>query len=130
MYVGSNSHIRLHMLAGEEELIYKFQLYDCGEIKCSVEFMVETINGRVKYQDVDIMHKRRVGWMHVCISLDFIRQNLSMSIDHKLVALPDTSRIRKIFKSNFETVKVSWDVTSNFPEMFTMLNIFTRYKYS
>ena len=67
--------------------------------------------------------KRTIGWMHLCLDYDFTQMNLSVSCDQ---TTPHTVQLTsRIYLNSLEASWVGWN-DHIFPEMFTMLNIFTR----
>ena len=64
---------------------------------------------------------RAYGWMHTCISYDFYDN--SVSLDQQVV---NTDASTDFF--GFQSIRVSWESWApfTFPEMFTLLNIYTR----
>ena len=67
--------------------------------------------------------KRTFGWMHLCLDYDFTQMNLSVSCDQ---TTPHTAQLTsRIYLNSLEVSWVGWNAHI-FPEMFTMLNIFTR----
>ena len=104
---------------------FQFDFRSCSGIEslCDVVF-----NG-----DSNSIIKRAYGWLHTCISYDFYNKSLSVAIDQELV-YTEAAKPNDFFSTldwfAFKTIRVSWEswYQYTFPEMFTLLNIYTRYR--
>ena len=75
-----------------------------------------------KWQQVTSIRNGTYGWKHICLSFDFTTMKLFTAVDQQLAASVDLAK-----QFDLRTIKINWDQSYVFPEMFTMLNIHSRY---
>ena len=98
---------------------FTFAYWNCSGMVsfCNVEF-----NGQH-------LIKRAYGWMHTCVSYDFYNASMSVSVDYQVVHKKMSNEWFTYEWFAFQSIGVSWDswyYQYTFPEMFTLLNIYTR----
>ena len=124
-YLTSNNALTIDLQADEPVVFFTMAFGNCLGVETFCDIWINYDNAWSKVSDQ--FPKRSYGWMHACISFDFSSRSLSVAYDqHVIHTSPFTS------KFSIKTLKVSWDEVYPyvFPEMFTMLNIFTRYIFS
>ena len=72
-------------------------------------------------------YSRPYGWVHVCLDFDFRRMNLTIAFDNKVLFARELAS-----KFDLTSPRVTWRRKANifafnFPEMFTQLNIYSRF---
>ena len=90
-----------------------FSYHNCGGIDSLCDVVFNFGNSVI----------RAYGWMHACVSYDFYNKSLRVTIDQQVV---HTEASNDLFA--FQSIRASWVGMSifTFPEMFTLLNIYTR----
>ena len=125
VYLSSWNYFTMSLQSKHTSTNLTFLLWNCDPMKlkhnCSVLMNInDASNG-----EWTELNQRTFGWMHLCLDLDFTQMNLSVSCDQ---ATPQTVQLTNRIYLN--SLHIGWDAGWNyqiFPEMFTMLNIFTRY---
>lgn len=113
------------------ESIIKFEFRECDKVNSMCDLTINSSNSSNTSENTSTT-KRSYGWIHSCISHDFYNKSITVSIDQQIFL---NATMNSIERFAIESIRLSWNyytdtITHNFPEMFTLLNIYTRFTIS